>query len=260
MSVKQVIDILISIGGLALAVTYVTGGLIVNLYLSRYGITQYQILKIKYLAVGLTYFTNFIAIILLSALPALFLLAASLLFQRIALIVSLLASVSLLLLWGRTTKVKSSFLSWQFWVVVGSLSLIFPLMIVARLFLILWFNGSVDYEFGFLIGLAFLAGVLSFVGQTYYYSRHLYGKQNMILGSVDPIGMGIPVEVQLTGKKDEISLLSQIGVPMLNSKTTERVMLFDETSTHYIIGISLNENDYKAAEVAKDLVKAIRYF
>lgn len=260
MSIKQVIDILISTGGLALAVTYVTGGLIVNLYLSRYGITQYQILKIKYLAVGLTYFTNFIAVILLAALPAFFLLAASLLFQRIALIVSLLASISLLWLWGRPAKFKSPFPSWQFWVVVGSLSLIFPLMITARSGIILWLGGSVDYELGFLIVLALLAGVLSFVGQTYYYSRYLYGKQNVVLGSVDPIGMGIPVEVQLTGKKDEISLLSQIGVPMLNLKTTERVMLFDETSTHYIIGISLSENDYKAVEVAKDLVKAIRYF
>ncbi len=42
MDVKQTIDLLISISGFALAVTYVAGGLIVNLHLSRYGITQYQ--------------------------------------------------------------------------------------------------------------------------------------------------------------------------------------------------------------------------
>jgi hypothetical protein len=48
MDLKQLADILITVGGLALAIMYVTGGFIVNLYLSQYGVTQYQILKVKY--------------------------------------------------------------------------------------------------------------------------------------------------------------------------------------------------------------------
>ena len=100
MEIKQTIDIVISVSGFALAVVYIVGGLIVNLHLSRYGVTQYQIVKIKYLVVGLTYFTNYIAVLLLSALPAVFFLTVSSLIQRIVLVFSLVASVVLLWLWG----------------------------------------------------------------------------------------------------------------------------------------------------------------
>jgi hypothetical protein len=259
MEIQQLIDLLISAGGLALAVTYVTGGLIVNLYLSQYGIMQYQVLKVKYLVVGLTYFTNFIALMLLAALPAFFLLAAGSLLSRVVLIVSLLASTSLFLLWGRSGQSKSRRFSWLFWVAAGSLASVFPLMVVIRLLLGLWLDRPIDYEFGLLILLACLAGILSFLGQLYYYSRYLYGKPNVILGAVDPIGMGSPMQIKLTGEKSEISRLSHLDVPMANAETTEDVVLFDETNTHYIIGIPQGEDDYQAVEVQKDIVKAIRY-
>lgn len=262
MNIEQVIDILVSGGGLALALTYVTGGLIVNLHLAQYGITQYQVLKVKYLVVGLTYFTNFAAIILLSGIPAFFLIVASPLLQRATLIVSLLSSVSLFWLWAQSKRIGKQLFNWQVWIAwiaMGALSSVFPFMVSIRLALVLWFGSSVDYELGLLAGLGFITGVLSFVGQIYYYSRHLYGKPNVILGAVDPIGMGIPMTVQLTGERDEISLLSQIGVPMINRQTTENVILFDETSTHYIIGVSDNEKGFQAVEITKDIVKAIRY-
>jgi len=243
-----------------LGATYLIGGLIVNLHLSRYGITQYQVLKVKYLVVGLTYLTNFIAILFLATIPAVLTVTLSLLFQQIILIASLLTSIWLLWLWGKPTNSKSFFFSWRFWVVVGAISSIFPLMVGIRLGLGLTFGQGfpINYEFSVMLVEAFLAGVLAFVGQAYYYARHLYGKPNVVFGSVDPIGTGISVQVQLTGEKGKITLLSNIGVPMLNPETTDKIVLLDETNTHYIIGIT-SKAEIRAIEVAKDIVKAIRY-
>lgn len=258
MEITTIISTIISTTGLILGATYVIGGLIVNLYLSRYGITQYQIIRVKYLVVGLTYLTNFIAILFLSAIPAVFVITLGFFIQQLFLIASMLASVCLLWLWGNTPSKKTIFFSWRFWVVIGTISSIFPLMVGIRLGLSVALAGQINYELVIAIVEAILASVLSFVGQTYYYARHLYGRHNMIFGSVDPIGMGIPVRVQMAGESVKISLLAKLGVPTLEPETTDTVLLLDETDTHYIIGIS-HKSEIQAVEVAKDLVVAIRY-
>lgn len=259
MDIGKVIETVISVAGLALGATYVIGGLIVNLHLSRYGITQYQVLRVKYLVVGLTYLTNFIEILILSAIPAVFVVALSFVVQQLFLIASLLASVCLLWLWGTASKIKPMLFSWGFWVAIGTISSIFPLMVSIRLGLTVALAGQIGYELAISTVQAVLAGVLSFIGQTYYFARHLYGRPNAIFGAVDPIGMGIPIRVQLAGESTEISLLAQLGIPILQPGTTDKVLLLDETATHYIIGI-LSQTDIEAVEVAKDIVKAIRYY
>ncbi len=40
------LESLISFAGVALGATYLVGGLVVNLHLSRYGVTEYQILRV----------------------------------------------------------------------------------------------------------------------------------------------------------------------------------------------------------------------
>lgn len=258
MDIAKILQVLIGISGLALGATYVVGGLIVNLHISRYGITQYQVLRIKYLVVGLTYFTNFIAVLLLAAIPAIFVVASSLLLQQVFLIASLLASVGLLWLWGKSTPSKSFLFSWRLWVIAGAISSIFPLLVIIKLGLIWGLGKSINYETILIFVQACIAGVLSFIGQTYYYARYLYGRHNVVFGATDPIGTGIPIQVRLTGEKDKISLLTNVGVPMLNPETTDKVLLLDETDTHYIIGIP-EETRFQAVEVAKDIIKAIRY-
>lgn len=258
MDIAKLVELLISLAGLALGATYVVGGLIVNLHLSHYGVTQYQVLRVKYLVVGLTYFTNFIAILFLAAIPAVFVAASSPLVQQGFLVVSLLASVALLWLWAKPARPRAFIFSWRFWVLVAALSSIAPLTVGLKAGLTLGLGGQINFESALLSGLAFLAGVLSFVGQIYYYARHLYGKPNAIFGSVDPIGMGIPVHVQLAGEKEKLALLGQIGVPLAKPEATDKVLLLDETDTHYIIGVS-GETGVRAVEVAKEIVKAIRY-
>src|SRR5215467_8392119 len=61
------IQFLTSVGALILGAAYILGGLIVNLHLSRFGVTEYQVLRIKYLVVGLIYLANTI-IMLIAAL------------------------------------------------------------------------------------------------------------------------------------------------------------------------------------------------
>jgi hypothetical protein len=248
--------------GLVVAITYVIGGLIVNLHLSRYGITEYQILRVKYLVVGLTYLTNFIAVLFLAAIPATLLIESSSLLQYVFLVASLLASVWLLWLWGRplrTSKQRTlrSWGSWWFWLVLSTVSSIFPIMIGIRLLL----NALITFESGVLIILAFLASVLSFIGQIYYYARYLYGHPNPTFGSfgsVDPIGMGIPVKIRLAGEAKDISLLKSMGVPSVQPELTDDLVLLDETDTHYIVGIPI-DGDIRAAKVKKDIVKSILY-
>lgn len=256
MDITRVIGIFINVAGLVLGVTYVIGGLIVNLHLSRYGVTEYQILRVKYLVVGLTYLTNFIAILFLATIPAFFVATTSPLIQQAFLIASLLASVWLLWLWGKSasTDKRAMLFSWRFWVAVGTVSSVYPIMVGIRLAL----TSQITYESAISIAQAFLASVLSFVGQIYYYARHLYGRHNTIFGSIDPIGMGIPVYVQLAGESESIALLVGLGIPTLKPETTDKVLLLDETDTHYIIGVS-REKSIQAVKVAKDMVKAILY-
>jgi len=258
LDIAKTVETVISVVGFVLGTTYLIGGLIVNLHLSLYGITQYQVLRIKYLVVGLTYLTNFTAILILATIPALYVGTLNFFVQQVFLIASLLASVCLLWLWGKPTNTKSVLFSWRFWVAVGAISSIFPLMVVIRLGLVIALVGQIGYDVIISIAQGVLTGVLFFVGQTYYYARHLYGRPSLIFGSVDPIGMGIPVHVQLTGESEKISLLTHLGIRMQQPETTDKVLLLDETDTHYIVGISRQAN-VEAVEIAKDIVTAIRY-
>ncbi len=85
---------------MAWGAAYLVGGLVVNLPLSRYGVTEYQILRVKYLVVGLTYLTNYLASLLLAVIPAFLLATADLIAPQFVLIASLIASLFLLWFWG----------------------------------------------------------------------------------------------------------------------------------------------------------------
>ncbi len=219
------IEAIVGVAGLILGATYLIGGLVVNLNLSRYGVTEYQVLRVKYLVVGLTYLTNYVAIVLLSIIPAFFLVAAGFFIQQTVLIISLLASLFLLWLWGRPPGHNrfSGLKGWRFWVIAGALSLVYPLSVAIRQVL----APQMSFESGLLLAQAGIAGILSFVGQTYFFARYLYGDANTIFGSMDPIGTGVPVKVRLAGKADELSVLKKASVPMVESDLTDNVLLLE---------------------------------
>ncbi len=256
MPITELIKNLASIIALVIGITYIIGGLIVNLYLTRYGVTEYQILRVKFLVVGLVYIANAISIFALAATPAIFLIAINQFLQQGLFVVSLISSVLLLWLWAKSidTNKKPKFRPWRIWVALGTLSSIFPLVAIIRLAI----TGLVDIYSWFLSVEAILAGVLTIIGQVYYYARYLYGRPNLVLGASDPVGMGTPVNVQLAGEEKNMSYLQNLGVPFIQANVTDEVLLLDETDKEYIIGV-ITKTSTQAIKVSKDIIKAIIY-
>src|SRR5438105_4060432 len=84
-----------AVAGFLVGVAYVIGGLIVNIHLSRYGITEYGILRISYLVVGLVYFVSFAAI---SILAVIFTLVLTVFFQMLIVNPNWILVISLVIL------------------------------------------------------------------------------------------------------------------------------------------------------------------
>lgn len=247
------IQSIVGVAGLAIGITYVAGGMIVSLHLSRYGVTDYQIVRVKYLVVGLTYLITAISILVLSGIPAFFLAASSQWIHQSLFILSLLVSLGLLWLWSRPVGRVIPW-SWRLWVAAGALATIFPVVVIIRQTL----GAQTDFYSVVLIVEAVVAGVLAFIGQVYYYARYLYADPGSWLGSTDPIGSGVPVNVQLAGEEKDIELLDHMGASTARPGLTEKVLLLDETDTHYIIGVA-RDKGIRAVKVTKDIVKAILY-
>lgn len=232
--------------GIGLGLTYVVGGLIVSLHLARYGINEYQIVRVKYLAVGLVYLLNVLVTLLLVAIPALALAASPLMVMQGIAVASLGSSLALLIFWARAQEGR-----WRYWVLLGALSLLFPMLIFVRQ--VLAHPG--DLLESVLIGEAVVIGVLGFSGQVYYYARFIYGDATVFAGGIDPTGTGAMGRVRLAG---EIGFLSEMGVPLLNNTLSAEVALIDETDTHYLIGIP-SDRGLQAIKIDKSVIKAIQY-
>lgn len=251
----EVLQILASTAGLALGLTYAVGGLIVNLYLARYGITEYQIVRGKYLAAGLVYFINSAAVLVLSLGLALVALIFPDLNPQVIAAVSLGAAVALLTLWARRSIKHAVFRSWRFWVIAGALAWIFPAYIASRMAIVGGIGQALD---ALLVGEGITIGVLALTAQVYYYARHLYGDPNVFGAGIDPTGTGVVVRVQIAGDPEALAFLEPMGVSFVAQGLTQPVLLIDETDSHYIIGIEVVA-DIQAVKIDKGTVRAIRY-
>lgn len=248
----QTIQSLAGIAGLLLGGTYVVGGLIVNLHLSRYAVTEYQIVRAKYLAVGLVFLINSVFSLTLAALPAILLSGLPVFAHQVAFAVTLLAFVWVLRLWNwpeRAGRLVTRW-PWRMWVILNLLMGIFPLLAIFRLSVTRIVTPA-DMIFAVESG---IGAVLLLTGQVYYYAQHLYGHTDQS----DPIGSGILVAIQLSGQKDDIKHLGLLGVPILQPTLTAPVALIDETADHYLIGIE-HAGAIRAIKIRKDIVQAILY-
>lgn len=250
----QIFQLLAGSAGAALGFTYVVGGLIVNTHLSRYGVTEYQILRAKYLAVGLVYLLNITVNLIPAAIIALLLISLGQLATQLAGIAALLAAGWLLKLWSQRKIRRPFFSSWRLWVFLSVVSLVFPLMVIARLFL----TGITTILDGVLVIEAVVLGLLAITTQVYFYAKFLYAQPTVFAGALDPTGMGAAVWAKLAGKQEEIAFLRQMGVPFESDELTGNVLLIDETESHYIIGLDTDDGT-RAIKVNKDVIKAIQY-
>ena len=256
MTIAAILETLVGASALIVGTVYVIGGLIVNLHLANYGVTEYQILRVKYFVVGITFITNAIAILFLASIPGFLILTLDSYVQQLFLIASLSASILLLWVWGKpaTNDRRSLLFTWRFWVFTGAIASIYPISAAIRIAI----SPVITFEIGMMLAAAGLSGILAFVGQVYVYARHLYARPNSVLGSVDPIGMGIAVTVTLAIKEDVMPALRELAIPVQGKLTVGPVKLLDETDSHYIIGLE-NGKDIRAMKIAKEAVQAILY-
>src|SRR6185436_6743107 len=107
MSTYDIIQNIATGGAALLGLTYIIGALIVNLNLTRRGVVEYQILKVKFLAVGLIFLLQFSVVVLFTAVPVVLLGSysenpdATLRIVQALSIPSILAALILLYIWSR---------------------------------------------------------------------------------------------------------------------------------------------------------------
>ncbi|HLY29079.1 MAG TPA: hypothetical protein VKQ72_22225 [Aggregatilineales bacterium] len=254
----QVLQNITTIGALILGSAYVVGGLIVNLHLARYGITEYQVLRVKYLVVGLIYLVTTLIVMVCSAiLTTIFLVISATPSSTLGLgAFSLLACLALFGLWafekrGWNSRWRRRFGAEAVYVSLSAFAYFFPVYVAFRLFLGGLGDGSLTVLLiGFGAGIAFL----TFVAQIYFYAAYLYGDPR----NLDPIGMGIPVAIKLAADEANVMLLSHMGIPVSTPDITERLLLIDETDAHYILATGAPP-DLQVFKVNKDLIKGIIY-
>jgi len=246
---------------LVLGLTYIIGGLIVNLNLARRGVTEYQILKVKYLVVGLLFLLQSVGIFVFAAIPAFFLLALANnnLIAQLLNIISMLAASGLIVIWARVPKDTTSILGrWWFWFFMSVIGAVFPVMILIRQIL----APMLDVYSVIVTVQALMSGVLVFLAQIYHYSIFYYGRSKSF-GALDPIGVGIPIPVRLACDKEGLALLESLGVPIAKPGATGDVLLIDETDKQYIIGLKKTQGQKQMGEetlkISKEMVKAILY-
>lgn len=261
MDLIEFIQNLATASAVVLGITYIIGGLIVNLNLARRGLVEYQILKVKYLVVGIIFLLQTAGVFVFASLPALLIATRNIndiYILEIINIVSMLSGIGLLYAWARlTTSSNSFFRSWWFWFFASALGYLFPAMQVIRVYLF-----PVDNVIRQVVnGQAAMTAVLTFLAQVYHYSAFYYGTAGM-MGARDPIGMGIPSRIRLSCTPENAALLRNLGAPMTERNVSETVYLLDETDSSYIVALSPHADApgvVGTLKVDKSLVKAILF-
>lgn len=245
---------------------YILGGLIVNLNLSRRGVVEFQILKVKYLVVGLVFSLHTTGVFVFACLPAFGLLYITSFsnvmnqadFYSLMNLVSMLAGFSLILIWARIPTSNTTFLTqWGYWFIASTIGAAFPMMILIRQLL----SPSTDLLWIVLSVQALLTTALTFLAQVYHYSAFYYGRPSR-LGALDPIGVGIPTTVRISCSPEHARLLRGFGIVIGRNGVSQDIFLVDETDRHYIFGferIPTQQGDDRTVKVDKDLVKAMLY-
>ena len=261
MNIAEIIQNVATGGAALLGITYIIGGLIVNLNLTRRGVVEYQILKVKFLVVGLIFLLHYSGVLIFAFVPVVLLAslaidpAVNVLFARTLSIPSILGALALLHVWSRySPNTQASVGRWRFWFMLSSLATVFPLYVVFHQVLIP--SRSLDWVTNTL--LAVLSGLLTIMAAIYHYSAFYYGRPAG-LGALDPIGMGIPIRVDVVCDQNVSADLVELGLP-LQKNILRDMYLIDETNDQYILsqeqvpGSDGNNHTYK---INKSLVKAI---
>lgn len=257
MNINEIIQNIATGGAVVLGIIYVVGGLIVNLNLTRRGIVEYQVLKVKYLVVGMIFMFQFFGVVIFTLIPValIFWFSYNLQTVQATSVLSILASLTLLIVWSRYPPNTKSFLGkWWFWFVLSVLATLFPLFVL----LYEVFFPNTNSQWISLSVLAVLTGALTILAQIYHYSSFYYGRPSST-GALDPIGMGIPTRVHILCDKSISPALKELGLSV-QKNIIHDVYLIDETNDQYIISqeqVPGGAGNNKSYKINKNLVKVI---
>ncbi len=261
----EAIQIAASALALATAALYVLGGLIVNIYLSKYKITEYQIVSVHYLVVGAVFLLNVVWTLLQGIFAAFFVTPLIFINQQLLSLplpilfgLSLFASVVLILpdnirsrtISGLVGRIRGKLM------ILRLLSLLYPFTVAIRSSILL-LSGTVSQQDTSSAPSLFMFAIIAL---TYDYAWRVYGapiddKDNrMDIG----IGRGTPRPVRLAGDQKDMHLLALVDIPLINSELTNEIFLLAETSNHYIVTRTLDENG-EAIKVRKEIVSALQH-
>src|SRR5215207_3420209 len=130
MNIGEIIQNIATGGAVFLGAVYIIGGLIVNLNLTRRGVVEYQILKVKFLAVGVIFLFQFLGVVIFAFIPVVLIATFTddaLVIQALS-VPSILAALALLFVWSRYPPNTKSFVGkWWFWFTLSVLAMLFPL-------------------------------------------------------------------------------------------------------------------------------------
>ncbi|MFZ6029148.1 MAG: hypothetical protein ACOYYS_15655 [Chloroflexota bacterium] len=260
MLILDLLQTLLAASAVILGFVYIVGGLVVNLNLTRRGVVEFQILKVKYLVVGLIFLLHSIGSFSFAALPAIALLffATNLLVMQFICIFSISASATLLWIWARVRSSQLSFWTrWSYWFMASVASALFPMIVFIRQLVL----PSVEVTWLILTVEAVLVAALTFLAQIYHYSAFYYGRPSPA-GALDPIGIGIPSRVRLACEPSYASLLQSLGVSVSKEHITQDLFLVDETDQHYIAAFERvpgQAGNDRTLKIDKGLVRAILF-
>jgi hypothetical protein len=256
----------LSIGGV-----YLLGGLTVNLHLSRFGVTEYRLLKAKYLAVGLQFlFSSGFAIVLILVFNLIFPVRS---FQdlRIRLnisIIALLLSATVYFspkfhawlkqFWTKFLRRKEQDVAFQiWWLMIFGIGL-YPVSLALSYN---WIKADITnptYINPYIL-LALLDIIAGLVLITFYWGIEIYA--NPVPSgpeAADFIGTGKIQKVQFVGKPEDIELIKQLGIPLETPQRTTELGLLDESEDYYLVLVHKGKEE-KAIKIHRDLIKGIAY-
>lgn len=262
MNIAEIIQNIATGSAVALGLTYILGGLIVNLNLARRGIVEFQIVKVRYLVAGIIFLLQALgayALAFIGAVAALLMDIPNEWLQALN-ILSMIAAGSLLLAWVRLpSNTKSPFASWSYWLSAATLGAIFPALILVRHILV---RPPMNFLEIVLVIQAMLTSLLTTVGQIYHYAAFYYGRPSGVVGALDPIGVGIPSRVRIACTRENIPLFKSLGIALDKQNVTQDLFLIDETDHNYILAFEAVPGADKSAgtiKMDKALVKAILF-
>lgn len=260
MSILDVVQTFLAASAVLLGFVYIVGGLVVNLNLTRRGIIEFQILKVKYLVVGLIFLLHAIGAFSFATLPAIGLLffAKNLLVMQFICIFSIFSSATLLWIWARVRSSQLSFWTrWNYWFIASVGAALFPMTVLLRQIV----SPTDEIEWLILSVEALLVAALTFLAQIYHYSAFYYGRPSP-MGALDPIGIGIPSRVRLACEPAGAPLLESLGISIGKDHVTQDLFLIDETDQHYIVAferIPGQEGNDRTLKIDKSMIRAMLF-